>query len=33
MYLVLDLAADNAYGGPLQVPATLRVDYVRVWQH
>ena len=33
MYLVLDLAADNEYGGPLQVPAMLRVDYVRVWQH
>jgi beta-glucanase (GH16 family) len=33
MYLILDLAADNAYGGPLAAPATMRVDYVRVWQH
>jgi beta-glucanase (GH16 family) len=32
MYLILDLAADNQYGGPIQAPATLRVDYVRVWQ-
>lgn len=33
MYIVLDLAADNEYGGPLQAPATLRVAYVRLWQH
>ena len=33
MYLILDLAADNTYGGPLAAPATMRVDYVRVWQH
>jgi beta-glucanase (GH16 family) len=33
MYLILDLAADNEYGGPIQAPATLRVDYVRLWQH
>jgi beta-glucanase (GH16 family) len=33
MYLALNLAADDEYGGPLQTPATLRVDYVRVWQH
>jgi beta-glucanase (GH16 family) len=32
MYLVLDLAADNEYGGPVAAPATLRIDYVRVWQ-
>jgi len=29
---VLDLAADNEYGGPVAAPATLRIDYVRVWQ-
>lgn len=33
MFVILDLAADNAYGGPLTAPATLRVDYVRIWQH
>ena len=33
MYVILNLAADNAYGGPLQAPATMRVDYVRIWQH
>jgi beta-glucanase (GH16 family) len=33
MYLALDLAADDEYGGPLQAPATMRVDYVRLWQH
>jgi hypothetical protein len=32
MYLILDLAVDSEYGGPIQAPATLRVDYVRVWQ-
>ena len=33
MYLILDLAADDQYGGPLQTPAALRIDYARVWQH
>ena len=33
MFVILDLAADNAYGGQIEVPATMRVDYVRVWQH
>jgi len=33
MYVILDLAADNANGGALQAPATMRVDYVRIWQH
>jgi hypothetical protein len=32
MYLLISLGADNTYGGPVG-PATLRVDYVRVWQH
>ena len=32
--VVLNLAVDQTYGGPIQAPATLRVvDYVRVWQH
>jgi hypothetical protein len=30
MYLILNLALD---GSPDTVPATMRVDYVRVWQH
>ncbi len=33
MYLILNLAVDQTNGGPAQVPATMRVDYVRVWQH
>lgn len=33
MYLVLDLDVRNpAYGGPIDVPVSLRIDYVRVWQ-
>jgi hypothetical protein len=32
MYLLISLGADNTYGGPVG-PATLRIDYVRVWQH
>ena len=32
-YLVLDILVDKTYGGPIQTPATLRLDYVRVWQH
>ena len=34
MYLVLGLgASDPSYGGPTVVPRSMRVDYVRVWQH
>jgi hypothetical protein len=33
MYLIADLAIDNTYGGPTQAPATLRIDYIRIWQH
>lgn len=33
MFLILDYAASRDYGGPVRVPATMRVDYVRVWQH
>jgi Glycosyl hydrolases family 16 len=32
MYIIADLAADNTYGGPV-APGTMRIDYVRVWQH
>lgn len=32
MYLILNLAAARAHGGPVRVPAAMRVDYVRVWQ-
>ncbi len=33
MYLVVNLAVDNAVTGSTPLPATMRVDYVRVWQH
>jgi len=33
MYVILNLGADHGNSGPLQAPATMRVDYVRVWQH
>jgi beta-glucanase (GH16 family) len=33
MYLILNYATSDHDGGPVQVPATMRVDYVRVWQH
>ena len=33
MYLILDYAIANAIGGPALVPATMRVAYVRIWQH
>ena len=32
MFLVLDYATGDA-GGPVQAPATMKVEYVRVWQH
>jgi len=32
MYLILNLALDSSIS-PDTVPATMRVDYVRVWQH
>jgi len=31
-YLILDLAVDPSIGGANQIPATMQVDYVRVWQ-
>jgi beta-glucanase (GH16 family) len=33
MYVILNLGADHGNSGPLQAPATMRVDYVRIWQH
>jgi beta-glucanase (GH16 family) len=33
LYLILNLATAHEYGIPVRVPATIRVDYVRVWQH
>jgi beta-glucanase (GH16 family) len=33
MFLLATMALDNTYGGPIQAPATLRIDYIRVWQH
>ena len=34
MCVILNLAVDNGtFGGPVQAPAAMRVDYVRVWQH
>jgi beta-glucanase (GH16 family) len=32
MYLILDYALTNSWG-TVQVPSTMSVDYVRVWQH
>lgn len=33
MYLILNNATAPQTGGPVLAPATMRVDYVRVWQH
>jgi beta-glucanase (GH16 family) len=33
MFLLMDLAVDRTFGGAIQAPATMRVDYMRVWQH
>jgi len=33
MYLILNLAVSKAVSAPIVAPATMRVDYVRVWQH
>ena len=33
MYLILDLAVSSTVAPPATVPATMRVDYVRVWKH
>jgi beta-glucanase (GH16 family) len=33
MYLILNLAVSSSVSAPTVAPATMRVDYVRVWQH
>jgi len=33
MYLILTYAVGIPYGGPVVIPSTMKVDYVRVWQH
>jgi beta-glucanase (GH16 family) len=33
MYLVLDLALSSKITSPDTTPATMKIDYVRVWQH
>jgi hypothetical protein len=33
MYLLMNLAVDHTYGGAIQTPATMRIDYLRIWQH
>ena len=33
MAVILDLAVDSLYGGPVQAPAKFMIDYVRIWQH
>ena len=33
MYLIADLALDGSYGGPVSAAATMKIDYIRVWQH
>jgi beta-glucanase (GH16 family) len=33
MYLILNLAVDNSYGGAKVAPARMQVKFVRVWQH
>jgi beta-glucanase (GH16 family) len=33
MYLILYQQIDPTYGGKVTTPATMRIDYVRVWQH
>ncbi len=33
MYLILNLALSTTITSPNVAPATMKVDYVRVWQH
>jgi beta-glucanase (GH16 family) len=33
MYLILNNAVSSQYGGPTSAPATMKTDYVRVWQN
>ena len=32
MYLVLNYGVGATYGGPISTPATMRIDYVKVWK-
>jgi hypothetical protein len=32
-HLILNLAVDTTYGGPIETPASMLLDYIRVWQH
>ena len=32
-YLILDLALSSTITSPNTTPATMKIDYVRVWQH
>jgi beta-glucanase (GH16 family) len=32
MYLIVNYAVDHTHGGPILTPATMQVDYVRVWK-
>ena len=32
MYIILNYAVSQTFGGPIVTPATMKVDYVRVWQ-
>jgi beta-glucanase (GH16 family) len=32
MFLIANLAVSTEHGGPLRVPAQLKIDYIRVWQ-
>ena len=33
MYLILNYGVSSSISGPIQVPSSILVDYVRVWQH
>ena len=33
MYLIINNATAHEFGIPVRVPASMRVAYVRVWQH
>ncbi len=33
MYIIFDYALSSSISGPIQVPSSMLVDYVRVWQH
>jgi hypothetical protein len=33
MFLILNNGVSNSIAGPIQVPSSIQVDYVKVWQH